>query len=196
MLRAAALALVAGATTGVLTYVGQRCLPGEWNVLANSGAIWLAPVFLVASRTRSASWGAAVGLGTLAATLLGYYGAATLSGVPESLYFLALWCAVALVVGPLYGVAGSWWRDARRTRRVAAVALLGGVFVAEGSYLIVALRYHGSGVGLIAAGVVLTVALARGARDRLCALLALPAVALLAFAAHQVIAWLATAPAR
>ena len=195
-LRVAALALVAGAATGVLTFVGQRYLPGQWNVLVNSGAIWLVPVFLVASRMGSARWGAAAGLATLAATLLGYYGAAMLSGIPESPFFLGLWCAVALVAGPLYGAAGSWWRDARRTRRVTAVALLGGVFVAEGSYLIVALHYHGSGVGMIAAGVLITVALARDRRDRLYALLALPAVALLAFAAHQVIAWLATAPAR
>jgi hypothetical protein len=194
--RAAVLATGVGAATGVLTFVGQRYLPGQWNVLVNSGAIWLVPVFLVASRMRSASWGAAAGLGTLAATLLGYYGAATLSGIPESTYFFALWCGVALVAGPLYGAAGSWWRDVRRTRRVAAVALLGGVFVAEGSYLIVALRYHGSGTGMIAAGVALTAVLARGGRDRLYALLALPVVALLAFAVHQVIAWLAMAPAR
>jgi Family of unknown function (DUF6518) len=194
--RAAALALAAGAGTGLLTFVGQRYLPGQWNVLVNSGAIWLVPVFLVASRMRSTSWGAAAGLGTLAATLLGYYAAATLSGIAESPYFLALWCGVALVAGPLYGVAGSSWHDARRTRRVTAVALLGGVFVAEGSYLIAALHYHGSGAGMITAGVVVTVALARGGRDRLYALLALPAVALLASAAYQVIAWLATSPAR
>ena len=192
-LRAAALALVVGTATGALTFVGQRYLPGEWNVLVNSGAMWLVPVFLVAARMRSARWGAAAGLGTLAATLLGYYGAAALSGIPESLYFIALWCTVGLVAGPLYGVAGNWWRDSRRFRRVTAVALLGGVFVAEGSYLIVALHYHGSGAGMIAAGVLFTVTLARAGRDRLYALLALPAVALLAFAAHQVIAWLATA---
>ncbi len=195
-LRAVMLALGVGISTGALTLVGQRLLPGQWNILANSGAVWLVPAFFVASRMRSLSWAVVAGAGALVATLLGYYASALLSGIPESAYFIALWCGVALVAGPLYGAAGSWWRDARRSRRVLATALLGGVFVAEGTYLIVTLHYYGSGAAMTAAGVIGTAFLARGGKDRVYSLCTLPAAAALAYAAYQVIAWLALAPAR
>ena len=195
-LRAAVLVACVGLATGALTLIGQKFMPGEWNTLVNSGAVWLVPAFLVGSRMPTRRWAAGAGLGTLLATLLGYYVPALLRGTAESLYFIALWACAAFVAGPLYGLAGSWWRADRRSLRVASLALLGGVLVAEGSYLVWGLRYHASGWSMIAAGVLAALLLARSGRDRLYTALALPLAVGAALAAYGVIAWLSVLPAR
>ena len=124
---AALVAVVVGMVIGALTFVGQRFMPGQWNTLVNSGAIWLVPVFFVGSRMRSLPWAAAAGVATLLATLAGYYVPSTLAGTPHSAYFVALWVGVALIAGLLFGVAGCAWRSDRRMYRVVGVAMLGGV---------------------------------------------------------------------
>ena len=172
------LTLGVGILTGLVTFIGQGLMPGQWNTLVNSGAIWLVPVFFVGSSTRSIVWAAVAGAGTLVATVAGYYGSAAVSGAPISVRAVAFWLVMALGAGPLYGVAGRCWPCDRRALRVFGVALLGGVFVAEGLYLLLALRYYWSGSTMVAAGVVAAFLLARR-EDRLRTLLAapLPAVA-------------------
>ena len=194
--RAVVLVACVGLATGALTLMGQKFMPGEWNTLVNSGAVWLVSAFLIGSRMPAPRWAAGAGLGTLLATLLGYYVPALLRGTAESLYFIALWTGAALVAGPLYGLAGRWWHSNRRVLRVTSLALLGGVFVAEGSHLVWGLRYHASGWSMIAAGVLAAVVLARSGRDRLYTALALPFVAGAALATYGVIAWLSVLPAR
>jgi hypothetical protein len=168
-------------------------MPGQWNTLVNSGAIWLIPVFFVGWRMPSLPWAAAAGAVTLLATLAGYYVPSELTGTPHSLYFVALWTGTAIVAGPLFGVAGYGWRDDRRTPRIAGVALLGGVLVAEGLYIVLVLHYAWSGWAMTAAGVVAVVVLA-SRRDRLLTLAALPVLIAAAGAAYAVINWLATNP--
>ena len=41
------LAIIIGIVVGMLTLVGQKFLPINLNFLANSGAIWLIPAFLL-----------------------------------------------------------------------------------------------------------------------------------------------------
>ena len=130
------LALGVGVLTGLATLVGQGILPGQWNTLVNSGAIWLVAVFLVGSRMPSRASALAAGTGTLLSTVAAYYGSAALTGAPISLRNVMFWAVVALVAGPLFGLAGYWRYDERRMLRVAGVALLGGVLVAEGLYLL------------------------------------------------------------
>ena len=183
------LALGVGILTGVATYIGQSVLPGQWNTLVNSGAIWLIPVFFVGSFARSLLWAAIAGAATLVATVASYYGSAALTGAPISVRAVAFWLALAFVAGPLYGVAGRWWRSDRRALRVFGVALLGGVLVAEGLYIVLVLRYYWSGCTMVAAGVIAAFLLARRG-DRLRTLLAVPLPAVAAGAVYAVLSWL------
>jgi hypothetical protein len=185
------LPLGVGILTGLATLVGQGIMPGQWNTLVNSGAVWLVPVFFVGSRMRSRASAALAGAGTLLATVAAYYGSAALTGAPISLRMVAFWAAVALVAGPVFGLAGHWWRDERRALRVAGVALLGGVLVAEGLYIVLILQYYWSGWTMVVAGILATVLLARRS-DRLRTLLVMPLPALAAGAAYAVIYWLTT----
>ena len=47
---------------------------------------------------------------------------------------MAFWTACALVGGPLFGLAGRLWRTAAPERKGLGMAILAGVFVAEGLY--------------------------------------------------------------
>ena len=185
------LAVVVGVAVGALTFVGQRFMPGQWNTLVNSGAIWLVPVFFVGSRMPSLPWAAAAGATTLLATLAGYYVPSALGGTPQSLFYVALWVAMALVAGPLFGAAGRAWRSDRRRLRVIGVALLGGVLAAEGLYLVIVLGYLWSGWSMVVTAVVAVVALSsRG--DRLLTLVVSPLPIAAAGLVYAAINWLGT----
>lgn len=183
------LALGVGILTGLATQIGQGFMPGQWNTLVNSGAIWLVAVFLVASRMPTPVSAAAAATGGLLSTVATYYGAAALTGAPISLRNVLFWAVVALVAGPLFGLAGHWRYDERRMLRVAGVALLGGVLVAEGFYLLLVLKYYWSGWAMVSAGILAATLLAQQS-DRLRTLAALPLPALAAGVAYAVIYWL------
>ena len=182
-------ALGIGLLVGVATFFGQGIMPGQWNTLVNSGAIWLVAPFFVGARVRSHRLAAVLGTAVLLATVAGYYGAAGLAGAPMSMWMTAFWLGVALVAGPLFGVAGRWWHDERRALRVIGVALLGGVLLAEGLYLMLVLQYFWSGGVMLAAGLIATALMARRG-DLLFTLLALPAPALAAGLVYGLLGWL------
>jgi uncharacterized protein DUF6518 len=189
------LALVVGTLTGLATLIGQGIMPGQWNTLVNSGAIWLVPVFFVGARMPSRAWAAVAGAVTLLATVVAYYGSAALAGAPISLRMVAFWALVALVAGPLYGVAGQWRHDDRPARRVIGVALLGGVLVAEGLYIVLVLGYYWAGWTMVLTGVLAATLMAQR-NDRLRTLLALPLPAFAAGAVYAALNWLLRIPAR
>lgn len=178
-----------GVVIGVATSLGQALVPGQWNTLVNSGAIWLVAPFLMGSRIGSHRFAAVVGAITMLATVAGYYVTAALRGAPMSMWMTAFWLGVAIVAGPLYGLAGRWSHDDRRALRVIGVALLGGVFIAEAVYLIGILGYFWSGGVMLAAGLVAAAVLARRA-DRVPTLAALPAPALAAGLVYVLLNWL------
>lgn len=182
-------ALGIGLLVGVATFFGQGIMSGQWNTLVNSGAIWLVSPFFVGARVRSRRLAAVLGTAVLLATVAGYYGAAGLAGAPMSMWMTAFWLGVALVAGPLFGVAGRWWHDERRALRVIGVALLGGVLLAEGLYLMLVLQYFWSGGVMLAAGLIATALMARRG-DLLFTLLALPAPALAAGLVYGLLGWL------
>lgn len=180
-------ALGIGGLVGVATFLGQRVMPGQWNTLVNSGAIWLVAPFFVGARVGPRSLAAVVGAAALLATVAGYHVAAGLADAPISTWMTAFWSGIALVAGPIYGLAGLWWHDERRVLRVISVALLGGVFVAEGLYLTAVLHYFWSGGVMLVAGLIATVLMAR--RDRLATLLVLPIPAVTAGVVYGLISW-------
>ncbi|MEU6774954.1 DUF6518 family protein [Streptomyces sp. NPDC046759] len=130
-------ALATGVFLGVLTNLAQGWLPGAWQQIANSGAVWSAVAFAAGAALDRPGRGlqAAVGgLGAEAGLVAGYYGYAQFGrdGVGD-LFFPLVWLGMACVAGPVFGVAGHWWRrsaDARR--RVAGLAAFAGLFGMEG----------------------------------------------------------------
>lgn len=174
--QAVGLAAVVGVVIGTITLIAQGQLPGAWNHLANTGGPWLVGAFFVGAFMSSDLRAALAGFITLLGCLLGYYVAAHFfvdasadSGI------VIFWVGIALVGGPLFGVAGRWWRDAREWRRVAGAALLGAVIIAEGVYLLqnVPPEDRAAGWVEIAIGVVVPLLLGRSNRDRLLGLAAL-----------------------
>ena len=91
-----------------------------------------------------------------------------LIGMPVSSAGIAIWLIASVTGGPLYGLAGYWWRIGPGVRHVVGLALMGGVFIAEGVFTLI----HDPLlpiVGWVAVGVgaLFTIALARSTRDRL-----------------------------
>ena len=162
-----ALATLAGLAVGGLTLVMQGTLPGVLNHLGNSGAVWSLAAFGAGALLPVRGWRAAVsGAVLLVGAVLGYYGSTTVflhddvnSG---TLLGPAVWATVALVAGPVFGLAGAAYRGDRPGYRWAALGALGAVFVAEALYLGGALSQWGE-AGLMA-GLGLLLALLLGTR--------------------------------
>src|SRR5690349_19135094 len=96
--RAWTLALGAGLLVGIVTSYLQGALPGSWNRLANSGAVWTVLAFAVAvrvARNRSESVGA--GLFALLGSVAGYYALASpLRDIATTFGERLLWTMAAL----------------------------------------------------------------------------------------------------
>jgi hypothetical protein len=124
-------AVAAGASAGALSAVGQAQLGGTLDAFANSISTWLVAPFLVGSLAATRWGAAAAGFGTCAAQLAGYWVIAHLQGAGTNGALVAFWTACAVLGGPLFGLAGRLWRTAPSG---PGIAVLAGVFVAEGLY--------------------------------------------------------------
>jgi hypothetical protein len=179
-----------GLAVGLLSLAAQATLPYPWSQLGNSGAVWLFPAFLIGRRMPTFKQAALAGFATLLGALAGFFVAGTLLGVPYSWAYIGYWAGVALVGGPLFGAAGLWARDERRYRRVAALALMGGVFLAEAVHDLTHAITPPFAAALCVAAVLIPLALSRSWRERLYSLLSLVPTTLLGLAAYQFIDWL------
>ncbi|WP_432022084.1 DUF6518 family protein [Streptomyces parvus] len=157
---AALLCLGAGLVGGILTNLSQGWLPGAWNNLANSGAVWTMLAFAagsaLANRTDGHRVPAAAGALAEIGLVVGYYGYAEFGrdGL-GSLTFPLLWLALACVAGPLFGIAGAWSRRGTQPwRRYVALGALGGLFGSEGLHYWLGLGYAPQAVacGALACG--------------------------------------------
>ena len=73
-------------------------------------------------------WAVAAGAGALLLALVGYYGMVQLRfGYGGGTGSWIFWGLGALVGGPVFGVAGHWWRGPVHRRRAIAIGLLGAV---------------------------------------------------------------------
>ncbi|MFF0747173.1 DUF6518 family protein [Streptomyces sp. NPDC004111] len=138
-------ALAGGILLGILTNLAQGWLPGAANQIANSGAVWSIAAFAAgALLARKVSLPAAAVAGLLAESglVVGYYGYAEFGrdGM-GSLFAPLVWVGMACVAGPLFGVAGAWWRGSSSRRRVVGLAALAGVFGMEGIHYAWGLQY-------------------------------------------------------
>lgn len=127
-------AIGAGVAVGALSSVGRLRLDGTLDAFANSTSTWLVAPFLVGSMAASRRGAAAVGFATCAAQLVAYYIFDHLQAVGTTGSLVAFWTACALVGGPVFGLAGRLWRTSPPERKGLGMAILAGVFVAEGLY--------------------------------------------------------------
>lgn len=170
----AAIPVVAGLLTGVLTLAAQGVLPEALNRLANSGAIWVTVAFVVGALMGGWPAAALAGVVTLLFAVGGYYAAAAVAGAGVSTGAVAIWGGTAVVGGPIFGAAGWAWQARRDRAEAIAAALLGGVYLAEGAYtLLVVPAMAPAGVVEVVAGVVIAGLLPRSRPTRLLALVLL-----------------------
>jgi len=129
------LAVVAAFVLGGLTSVGQQYLPEHLHSLANSAGSWTAICFAVLVLSRIRGWRAA-GLGILVFIALneGYGLVTRLKGFPYGILFENYWTIIALVIGPIVGLAASWVQSKRPALVALGAAAPATVLVGEGVY--------------------------------------------------------------
>lgn len=129
------MAIILGLMVGVLTLIGQKYLPMNLNFLANSGAVWLIPAFLLSyfekgNRLQSI----ANTIVCLLGCVYGYYifeailnhHTFTLSGGT------LLWTVVAFIVGAVFGLGAFFANQKNSKLKYFGMNLLPAVFTAEG----------------------------------------------------------------
>ncbi len=137
LLQLVAVAIGVGLALGVLTQIGQSVLPEGLGQVANSISVWVAVAFFVGAIASTPRLASVVGFVTLVAALVGYYGMIWIRfGYTGGGSSLILWTVGALLGGFVFGPAGWYWRWTSGNVRIAAIALLAAVFVAEGLYLL------------------------------------------------------------
>jgi hypothetical protein len=184
-----------GLLAGALTCLLQGVLPGDWNTVVNSGAVWTVVAFgaaaLLASTERTAM---IAGLLVLVGEVAGYYlylaDVRHLPGLPSA---EILWTVAALWIGPLTGFAAYRARWGDTGQRMTALASIAGVIAGEGMYLVRIAGVPTSGwvevaTGIAIAGAALT---SRPAptRARAGALVSGLAVAIAVYAAYRLLAF-------
>lgn len=127
-------ALFIGLGTGALTVIGQKYLPGSFNSLANSGAVWLVPAFFVALAAKTKASAIFLCMETLIVCVLSYYWMEALMNQHSFLplgYYFYVWLACAFVFGVIFG-AGAFLRSQRSSSHPWGASLLPAVFLSEG----------------------------------------------------------------
>lgn len=156
------LAALVGALVGVLTVLGQKYLPGDWNSLANSGAVWLVPAFFTALCMKQ-SRGKSMALCILCLLLcvFGYYGLeAWMNGHSFPVGgMIVVWLGCAVLGGAIFGYGAYLHGSGKGWKRSVAINLLPAVFLAEGLNKLIHFAHYAHMAGAVAGTCVLGVAL-------------------------------------
>ena len=117
---------------GGLTSWAQGLLPDALASFANSPSGWTAlSALLVAAVRPSLPWGAALGMASFVALVLGYTIASELRGLS---YNPTFWGLVGVVAGPFVGAAAAAVRGRRTVYAALGAGALAGVLIADGIY--------------------------------------------------------------
>jgi hypothetical protein len=179
-------AALAGLALGVLTNVLQGVLPGSFNAFANAGSVWAVAAFVSGALVvRSKRLVIVVGAASQAGAVVGYYAFAQFarSGAGD-LKAPLVWLAIGLVAGPIFGIAGAWWRDGTQTVRSIGAGVLGAVFGMDALWHWVVLDDAASAVGFLAVAGLAPVVLGRSSRERWLGLVTTVVLSPVAFGAY------------
>lgn len=138
------LAVLGGLALGCVTNVLQGLLPDVLQAFSNSGSVWVVAAFVLGAVVRVPGWRAcAAGAVTQVGAVVGYYAYAEFfrDGM-GSLTWPVFWLLLALVAGPIFGMAGAWWRTGEGWRRLAGPAVLGAVFGMDALHYLIVLHYY------------------------------------------------------
>jgi hypothetical protein len=135
VIRASAIVLLGSLLVGGLSSFGQQDLPDWIRSLCNSAGGWSAFVFLLVWLSRGRPLlGALLGLVAFEVMLEGYGVVSGLRGTFYAAPFSSLYAKLALLVGPVLGIAASLTRYGARPWRLVGVGALSLVLMAEGAY--------------------------------------------------------------
>jgi hypothetical protein len=134
-LRAVAITVGIALAAGVLTPFAQQYRPDWARSLANASGSWTMVGLLAVYLSRARGLLAAL-LGVAALILLNeaYSAVSSARGYPYVGGFASRWTYVAIVAGPIVGLAASWLRSSRPLLVALAVAAPSAVLVGEGVY--------------------------------------------------------------
>lgn len=135
VLRAALIVLGTAAVWGGLTSFGQQYLPDAMRSLANASGPWFAVVLgaIVAARPGLA---VAIVLGVLGLIVLNEsYGVVSRwRGFPYGGGLTNFWTQIALLVGPIAGIAATWLRSPRPVLVALGASAPAAVWIGEGLF--------------------------------------------------------------
>lgn len=161
-------AAAAGLGFGALSAFGQAQLEGTLEAFPNSISTWLLAPFLVGMLASTRRDAALAGVVTCALELAGYYAVNAVQGIGTTAALVVFWTACAVAGGPLFGAAGQLWRTGTPRLKGLGMAVLAGVFIAEGAYAFTHQEQRYAAGGLwIAIGVALALLSSRGRGEQL-----------------------------
>ncbi|AAK81260.1 hypothetical protein BJV85_000575 [Clostridium acetobutylicum] len=131
------LSIMIGCIVGVFTVFGQKYLPGSFNSLANSGAVWIIFAFYTSLLLRKTMIKTiAICINTLIFCVLSYYWFESIINMHTFQfgdYYILLWLACAVVGGTIFGYGAyrhnksEYWLDTLTSNLLPAVFLSEGI---------------------------------------------------------------------
>ena len=129
--------ILGGAALGIVAWwTDELGFPWTAYIPANAIGAWLGLAFVLGASARTLPTGALRGLIGLVSAVVAYY---VLIGVfgdgfraIGASHAATVWGAVALLAGPVFGLAGATWRHGHGWTRSVAVAVLAAALIAEG----------------------------------------------------------------
>lgn len=120
-------ALVMGLALGAVT----EWFPADVIAASTTGGPWVLVSFLVALTAAGIASATARGLACMAGLAIGYYAAGTFHTLPPSSDMARFWIPVALLIGPLTGLAAGWIRSGPPQLAQIAAGGIPGVLIGE-----------------------------------------------------------------
>lgn len=120
-------ALVIGLAIGAVT----EWFPSDVIAASTSGGPWVLVSFLVALTAAGIASATARGLACMAGLASGYYAAGTFHTIPPASDMARFWIPVALLIGPLTGLAAGWIRSGAPLLAQIAAGGVPGVLIGE-----------------------------------------------------------------
>lgn len=136
-----AVATVIGWAAGAVTEWSVLHVPFVLEPVSNTAAPWVFIAFAVALTARSMGESLVLAVVTLVALVLGFYVAEAVRGWSVSRHQVVFWSVTSAVVGPLVGVAASWFHRAGRIAAGLGVGVVGGLLVGEAVHGLIDLRF-------------------------------------------------------
>ena len=128
--------ILVGILVGILTVIGQAYLPGNFNSLANSGAIWLIPAYFIGLSFSGAKQSIISCILCLVNSVFGYYFFESIWNSHTFIFFsyhIFLWMICAVIAGTIFGLAANIAKTSKNSfYNSAGKAMLPAVFMAEG----------------------------------------------------------------